>query len=191
MTDLAKAVDALCADLAACGVRFALVGGLAVSVRTEPRFTRDVDVVAEIAPNDIDAVARQLAARGHAIEARMSDAADGHVAGIRLRRYGIREDVLLAFSGLEAETCASAERIEVLPGVVVPVASTAHLIVLKLIAIVERDRMQDRADAEALATCASKAERDEVASLLTRVRSAHGTRPERLAEIWQQLAVPR
>jgi len=31
-----------------CGVRFALVGGLAVSIRGEVRFTRDVDVAIDV-----------------------------------------------------------------------------------------------------------------------------------------------
>jgi len=31
------------ADLTTFGVRFALVGGLAVSIRAEPRFTKDAD----------------------------------------------------------------------------------------------------------------------------------------------------
>lgn len=184
MTDLARAVEALSKDLAACGVRYALVGGLAVSVRSEPRFTRDVDVVAVVAAEAVDSVARQLAQRGHTIEAIMTDAAAGGVAGVRLRHQGVREDILLSFSGLEAETCASAERVEVLPGVVVPVATTPHLIVLKLIAIAERERLQDQADVHALAQAASQAERDEVEALLPRVRSAHRTSPERLAELW-------
>jgi len=40
--------------LQAMGVRFALVGGLAVSIRGEARFTRDVDL-ALIADTDADA----------------------------------------------------------------------------------------------------------------------------------------
>lgn len=183
MTDLANAIRALSTDLTACGVPHALVGGLAVSVRTEPRFTRDVDVVAVIGKDDVDAIARRLAAHGHAIEAIMAGADDDSVAGIRLRHRSVREDVLLTFSGLEAEACASAERIEVLPGVIVPVATTPHLIVLKLIAIAERERLQDRADIEALIRAASAAERAEVTALLPRVRSAHRTRPERLTEL--------
>jgi Nucleotidyl transferase AbiEii toxin, Type IV TA system len=34
----------IASDLDALHIRWALVGGFAVSVRTEPRFTRDVDV---------------------------------------------------------------------------------------------------------------------------------------------------
>jgi hypothetical protein len=41
-------------DLEACGGSFALVGGLAVAARAEPRFTRDVDLVLAI-ERDVDA----------------------------------------------------------------------------------------------------------------------------------------
>jgi hypothetical protein len=39
------ALRAICAELTSRGKLFALVGGLAVSVRAEVRFTRDVDIV--------------------------------------------------------------------------------------------------------------------------------------------------
>jgi hypothetical protein len=44
VTSLEVALRHVHADLTEAGVAFALVGGLAVSVRTEPRFTRDADV---------------------------------------------------------------------------------------------------------------------------------------------------
>ena len=43
------ALAAICRDLVRLGHRFALVGGLAVSVRAEVRFTRDVDIVVLVA----------------------------------------------------------------------------------------------------------------------------------------------
>ena len=48
MTGLADALRLIVTELRANGVGFALVGGLAVSVRTEPRFTRDVDVAVAV-----------------------------------------------------------------------------------------------------------------------------------------------
>ena len=42
------ALRAICAELARRGTQFALVGGLAVSVRAEVRFTRDVDIVVNV-----------------------------------------------------------------------------------------------------------------------------------------------
>lgn len=55
-----RALTGAAADLAAAGQRFALVGGLAVSVRAEVRFTRDVDFA--VAVND-DAEAESLVYR--------------------------------------------------------------------------------------------------------------------------------
>jgi hypothetical protein len=44
VTKLERALAAAVSDFAAEGKRLALVGGLAVSVRAEVRFTRDVDL---------------------------------------------------------------------------------------------------------------------------------------------------
>ena len=45
MTSLEAALRKISTELTQAGVPFALVGGLAVSVRTQPRFTRDADLV--------------------------------------------------------------------------------------------------------------------------------------------------
>jgi hypothetical protein len=48
-------------DLSALGRRFALVGGLTVSVRTEPRLTRDSDLAVFVADDrDAEALVRDL-----------------------------------------------------------------------------------------------------------------------------------
>lgn len=51
MTPLLEALRAIARDLDREGARWALVGGLAVSARTEPRFTRDLDVAVAV-PDD-------------------------------------------------------------------------------------------------------------------------------------------
>ncbi len=48
MSRLEAVVRRAVADLQAAGCRFALVGGLAVSARTEPRFTRDLEVAVAV-----------------------------------------------------------------------------------------------------------------------------------------------
>ena len=53
-TKLERALAAAAHDIAAEGKRFALVGGLAVSVRAEVRFTRDVDLAVAV-ENDAEA----------------------------------------------------------------------------------------------------------------------------------------
>ena len=44
MNPLEEALSALAKDLGELGIAHALVGGLAIGIRTEPRFTRDADV---------------------------------------------------------------------------------------------------------------------------------------------------
>ena len=44
MTSLEAILRRIGADLNEVGVSFALIGGLAVSARAEPRFTRDADL---------------------------------------------------------------------------------------------------------------------------------------------------
>ena len=48
MSRIESALRSMVAALEARQVRFALVGGLAVSARAEPRFTRDVDIAVEV-----------------------------------------------------------------------------------------------------------------------------------------------
>jgi len=51
-------------------VSFALVGGLAVSVRTEPRFTRDADLAVALASDaEAQALIRELRAHDYRIDA--------------------------------------------------------------------------------------------------------------------------
>lgn len=59
-------------------------------------------------------------------------------------------DVLFAGSGVEPEIVEAAELIEVVPGLTVPVATTGHLMALKVLARDDETRPQDLADLRAL-----------------------------------------
>jgi predicted nucleic acid-binding protein len=59
-------------------------------------------------------------------------------------------DLLFASSGIEREIVEAAERIEVLAGLVTPVATTGHLIAMKLLARDDRHRPADADDLRAL-----------------------------------------
>ena len=64
MTPLEAALRQIDADLTRARVAFALVGGLAVSVRTEPRFTRDADLAVALATDaEAEALIHGLRAR--------------------------------------------------------------------------------------------------------------------------------
>lgn len=54
------------ADLSALKVRWALIGGLAISVRSVPRFTKDLDFAVAVADDsEAEGVVHRLGGRGY------------------------------------------------------------------------------------------------------------------------------
>jgi Nucleotidyl transferase AbiEii toxin, Type IV TA system len=153
------------------------VGGLAVSVRSEPRLTRDADLAVSVA-NDRDAEALVLALqeRGWRVVTAVEQDAAGRLATVRLAPVGegvvgAVVDLLFASSGIESEVVAAADSIEIVPGLDAPVARLGHLIALKVLARDDRLRPQDRVDLAALldrADAAEIAEAREALRLVTR-----------------------
>jgi len=148
--------------LAESTAAIALVGGLAVSARAEPRNTRDVDF-AVAAPGDHEAelIVRSLVAQGYGIVAVLEQDRTGRLATVRLRQAGtgaVVVDLLFASSGIEREVAAEAERLEIAPGVALPVARTGHLIAMKLLSRDDVTRPQDRVDLASLLLTASEQE---------------------------------
>ena len=64
---------------------------------------------------------------------------------------GLVTDLLFASSGVEPEIVEAADDVEVLPGLVLPVATIGHLILMKLLARDDRCRPNDADDLRALA----------------------------------------
>ena len=68
-TGLHKSLNAILRDLAESGATYALVGGLAVSARTEPRFTKDLDLAVTVSQDrDAEALIKFLTLREYRIE---------------------------------------------------------------------------------------------------------------------------
>lgn len=134
-------------------VSFALVGGLAVSVRTEPRFTRDIDLAVAVADDEEAEALVRTATSGLRVLTTVEHEALDRLATVRLGFSGSDGeavlDLLFASSGIEAEVAGAATDVEVFPAVVLPVARTGHLIALKLLAR-DDDRPQDDVDLRAL-----------------------------------------
>ena len=87
MTSLETALREIHANLTDAHVSFALVGGLAVSARTEPRFTRDEDLAVALATDaEAEALIAALRARQYRIEAIVEQEAVGRLATVRLTR---------------------------------------------------------------------------------------------------------
>jgi hypothetical protein len=147
------------ADLDALKVRWSLIGGLAVSVRSVPRFTKDLDFAIAVA-NDSEAedVVHQLRGRGYQPVEVLEQEYLERLSGVRLERSGsdVIVDLLFASSGIENEVVTSSTRLEVLPQLSVPVATTGHLIALKALA----GRNQDLTDLGSLIPAASAEELD-------------------------------
>lgn len=93
--------------LSGSGARVALVGGLAVGVRGEPRFTRDVDLAVAVSSDaEAEALVRDLLARGYRAFNALEQEAAGRLATVRLRSPTAATDVavvdlLFASSGIE------------------------------------------------------------------------------------------
>jgi len=137
-------------DLAELRLRWALVGGLAVSARTEPRFTRDVDLVIAVrGDQDAEQAVHAFQRRGYRVHALVEQEAAGRPARLVSRgedEAGFVLDVLFASSGIEPEVAGSAEPLEILPGLRIPVANVGHLLALKLLSRDDRTRPQDQVD---------------------------------------------
>jgi hypothetical protein len=162
---LGDAVSRIHADLRELGAAHALVGGLAVSARTEPRFTRDADLVVAV-PTDTEAedLILRLQGRGYGVEAIVEQNAAGRLATVRLAPEALSHapviDLLFASSGIEPEVVSAAEPLELVRGLVVPIARTGHLIALKVLSRDDRERPQDVMDLRALLRTATEEDLD-------------------------------
>jgi len=142
------------ADLDALEVRWALIGGLAISIRSVPRFTKDLDFAVAVADDsEAEGVVNRLRGRGYQPVEVLEQEYVKRLSGVRLERTesDVIVDLLFASSGIENEVVANATRLEVLPGLSAPVATIGHLIALKTLA----GRNQDLTDLGTLIPAAS------------------------------------
>jgi hypothetical protein len=169
-TPVESALRTAVADLDALKIRWALVGGLAVSVRAVPRFTKDLDFAVAVAGDpEAEDVVRRLGGRGYRPVMLLEQEYVERMSGVRLERGGsdVVMDLLFASSGIEGEVVAAATRLKVLPQLTAPVATTGHLIALKVLA----GRNQDLSDLEALLPAASAADLDIARSAVRLIRA--------------------
>lgn len=145
------ALAAICSELRRCRRRFALVGGLAISVRAEVRFTRDVDLAVCVEDDaDAEALVYQLRAAGYVPLASVEHETLQRLATVRmLSPQGVKVDLLFASSGIEDEVVARSALVDMGASGRLPVASAEELLALKVLSMTDA-RLQDRLDAQRL-----------------------------------------
>lgn len=151
LTPLEREIGAIADELRGRRRPFALVGGLAVSVRAEVRFTRDVDIAVVVEDDaDAESLVLDLRASGYRPIGSVEHETLRRLATVRLvSPNGIKVDLLTASSGIEPEIVARATAVQVEGIAPLPVATAEDLLSLKVLAMTER-RLQDRIDAQKL-----------------------------------------
>ena len=177
MSRLESALRDLVGHLTDLRARFAVVGGLAVSARTEPRFTRDADVCIAVKTDaEAEGLIQSLRQEGYDVRALVEQEAVGRIATVRLvttdhEAEGVVLDLLFASSGIEPEIVEAAEIVEIFEGIRVPLATVPCLLAQKILARDDVERPQDRVDIAKLLRVASDGERVEAERLLTLIES--------------------
>ena len=159
------------------------MGGLAVSVRAEVRFTRDVDLAIVVdGDHEVEHLVRELSAVGYRVTARVEHGVHQRVATVRLTaRSGVVVALLAARSGIEREIVARAIAVSFDAAGPIPVARAEDLLAMKVLSMTEK-RLQDRIDAMGLVQANPSLDLDAVREDLNRITERGYHRNQDLAE---------
>ena len=156
MSPLEAAIRQALAGLASARARGAVIGGHAVSARTEFRFTRDIDFALAVADDDeAERIVASFLQSGYRVLSILEQTATGRMATVRLLPHGAPPDgaildLLFASCGIEPEVVAAATPTALYRGLTAPVAQIGHLIALKVLSRNDDTRPQDTVDLRAL-----------------------------------------
>lgn len=163
-------------DLDQIGARYACIGGLAVGARTTLRFTQDADLTIAVDSDEhAETITGHLIQSGYQIVMELDHKPTSRIGVLRLlspEATGPYEDdelplldLLVHSTGIEHETVANAQPIEILGGVTLPTATVPYLLAMKVLSESDR-RLQDRIDLQNLIAVASQEELALVPGLL-------------------------
>jgi predicted nucleotidyltransferase len=133
-------------------ISWAVIGGLAVSARTIPRFTQDLDLAVAVSDDrEAEGLIHHLTASGFRLITLLEQTATGRLATVRLAITSDTSeravvDLLFASSGIESEVVAAATQVSLTPSLRLPVATIGHLIALKVLSRNDDTRPQDVID---------------------------------------------
>ena len=151
--------DPIFVTLQATGVRYVVVGGLAVNLHGYQRFTKDIDLVIDLVPDQSLKALEALNKLGYkpSLPVKLSDFADASIRGGWIRDKGmlvfqmysdqsrLSIDIFVSYP-VEFEALWSQSTQINLPGASLRIASIEHLILMKRAA----GRAQDLIDIEKL-----------------------------------------
>ena len=185
---LSKALGALVRSLRDLNVSFAVVGGVAASVRGEVRFTRDIDVAVAVEDDEAaESILFALKRFGYEIVATVEQEATHRLATARLRGPGgIVCDLVFATCGIENEIVADAEALQIFPDVVVPTATAEALLAMKVLSSTSK-RPNDLQDIESILRHGPTIDLQRVEALLEVIQKRGYARGQDLAEKWRRL----
>lgn len=149
MIDFAAPLKSVSKTLDSLDQTFALVGGIAIGARAEPRFTQDVDLAVAVDSDEAaETLIKLLHERGYRLISLVEQDAVERLATARMLdlEQNLVVDLLFASSGLEAEIASMAERVPLFEGFEIPVALTGHLIATKVLSRDDKRRPQDKLD---------------------------------------------
>ena len=142
-------------------IPWALIGGLAVSVQTDPRFTEDIDISVFLG-SDEEAERLIFALQKLGWSAKMileqTYFEKDIIATVRFltpKSEFVYVDLLFASSGIEKEIIEQAETIEIFENIKIPTAQIGHLLALKLLSE-DTERPKDTQDIKNLLRAASE-----------------------------------
>ena len=155
---LADALARVHALLDSRTIHHAVVGAVAVGVRTEPRFTSDIDLAVSVESDaDAERVVHDMVQGGYSVLELFQTTKTEEIVTVRFLHRELPEivtDLLFQTSGIEREVVSTAEQIEVFPGHWIGVARVGHLISMKLLSRGD-ERPQDQTDLVKLVGVAS------------------------------------
>lgn len=136
----------LLTELERSGVRYVLLGGYAVGFHDRPRTTKDLDLLIDPSPRNVERAARALSAFGapRSVLAAFRGAADDEVVWMGVPP--VRIDLLRTADGIEFRSCYRRRQRVRIGALEASVIGLDDLIANKRAA----DRPQDRADVERL-----------------------------------------
>jgi predicted nucleotidyltransferase len=166
---LLGALQAVSKWLSGSGVEFAVIGGVAASLRGRPRVTKDVDLVAFVDENDWASLLRSGAKRG--IVPRIDNALDfARTTRVLLLVHEpthIEVDLSFGLLPFESELVQRAEVREI-HGVRFPLATAEDVIVMKALAL----RPRDVADIEGIVESVADLDLDRIRATVATLSAA-------------------